>query len=101
MGESVLGFSMMLAYILTKAMRVLHQHPMGAGSIYELHNLKALCVRLPAYVVVAFLYGSVPQTFVPVIFADRRKDFITTFIVLKLVFSVLLRALAWPEYTNM
>jgi hypothetical protein len=40
-----------------QAMRVLHNHPMGAGSIYELHNLKALCMRLPAYVVIAFLYG--------------------------------------------
>lgn len=39
------------------AMRVLHRHPMGAGSIYELHNLKALCIRLPAMVVVALLYG--------------------------------------------
>ncbi|KPI34415.1 Phosphate-repressible phosphate permease pho-4 [Cyphellophora attinorum] len=40
------------------AMRVLHRNPMGAGSIYELHNLKALCNRLPAYVVVALLYGA-------------------------------------------
>ena len=39
------------------AMRLLYAHPMGAGSIYELHNLKALCIRLPAYVVVALLYG--------------------------------------------
>lgn len=39
------------------AMRLLHNNPMGAGSIYELHNLKALCVRLPAMVVVALLYG--------------------------------------------
>ncbi|ERF72979.1 hypothetical protein EPUS_05060 [Endocarpon pusillum Z07020] len=39
------------------AMRTLHANPMGAGSIHELHNLKALCIRLPAYVVVALLYG--------------------------------------------
>ena len=39
------------------AMRTLHANPMGAGSIHEVHNLKALCVRLPAYVVVALLYG--------------------------------------------
>lgn len=38
-------------------MRTLHSHPMGAGSIYEIHNLKAFCMRLPAYVVVTFLYG--------------------------------------------
>lgn len=38
-------------------MRTLYNYPMGAGSIYEIHNLKALCVRLPAYVVIAFLYG--------------------------------------------
>ncbi|OAL43296.1 phosphate transporter [Pyrenochaeta sp. DS3sAY3a] len=39
------------------AMRVCHNNPMGAGSIYERHNLKAICIRLPAYVVIAFLYG--------------------------------------------
>lgn len=39
------------------AMRLLHKHPMGAGSIYELHNLKACVIRLPAYVVIALLYG--------------------------------------------
>jgi sodium-dependent phosphate transporter len=39
------------------AMRVLHKNPLGAGSIYELHNLRALCVRFPAYIVVALLYG--------------------------------------------
>ncbi|PSN65596.1 phosphate transporter [Corynespora cassiicola Philippines] len=39
------------------AMRVLHNNPMGAGSIYEVHNLKAMCIRLPAMVVVALLYG--------------------------------------------
>jgi sodium-dependent phosphate transporter len=39
------------------AMRRLHDNPPGAGSIYELHNLKALMKRLPAMVVVALLYG--------------------------------------------
>ncbi|KAM0330780.1 hypothetical protein ACHAQA_003734 [Verticillium albo-atrum] len=39
------------------AMRLLHNNPMGAGSIYETHNLKAVFVRLPAQVVVAFTYG--------------------------------------------
>lgn len=39
------------------AMRQLHLHPFGAGSIYEKHNMKALCYRLPAYPVVALLYG--------------------------------------------
>lgn len=38
-------------------MRVLHNHAMGTGEIYELHNLKACFMRIPAYVVVAFLYG--------------------------------------------
>lgn len=39
------------------AMRVCHNNPLGAGSIYERHNLKAMCIRFPAYVVIAFLYG--------------------------------------------
>jgi sodium-dependent phosphate transporter len=39
------------------AMRTLHNNPMGAGSIYELHNLKTLLRRLPAMPVVACLYG--------------------------------------------
>ncbi|TPX16915.1 uncharacterized protein E0L32_003477 [Thyridium curvatum] len=39
------------------AMRTLHENPMGAGSIYELHNLKMLIIRIPAYIVVAALYG--------------------------------------------
>lgn len=39
------------------AMRTLYRHPIGAGSIYEKHNLKALACRLPAYPVVAALYG--------------------------------------------
>jgi sodium-dependent phosphate transporter len=39
------------------AMRVLHNNAPGAGSIYEKHNMKALFRRLPAYPVVACLYG--------------------------------------------
>jgi solute carrier family 20 (sodium-dependent phosphate transporter) len=39
------------------AMRVVHNNPMGAGSIYELHNLKALAIRMPAYCVIALTYG--------------------------------------------
>jgi sodium-dependent phosphate transporter len=39
------------------AMRCVHRNQAGAGSIYELHNLKALVARLPAYVVIAALYG--------------------------------------------
>lgn len=39
------------------AMRVVYNNPMGAGSIYELHNLRALAIRLPAYVIIAFTYG--------------------------------------------
>lgn len=39
------------------AMRTLHNNPPGAGSIYEKHNVKALLRRLPAYPVVAALYG--------------------------------------------
>ncbi|KAL4930447.1 inorganic phosphate transporter [Aspergillus undulatus] len=39
------------------AMRTLHNNPMGAGEIYELHNLKTLLRRIPAMVVVGALYG--------------------------------------------
>ncbi|KFZ12467.1 hypothetical protein V502_07059 [Pseudogymnoascus sp. VKM F-4520 (FW-2644)] len=39
------------------AMRVLHNHAMGSGEIYELHNLKAFFIRIPAHIVVAMLYG--------------------------------------------
>ena len=39
------------------AMRTIYNNPPGAGSVYEIHNLKAMCVRLPAMVVVAALYG--------------------------------------------
>jgi len=38
-------------------MRVLHNTPMGAGSIYERHNMIALAKRIPAMLVVAPLYG--------------------------------------------
>lgn len=39
------------------AMRTLHNNQLGAGSIYERHNLKAVVVRLPAQIVVGALYG--------------------------------------------
>ncbi|KAF4119473.1 solute carrier family 20 (sodium-dependent phosphate transporter), partial [Geosmithia morbida] len=39
------------------AMRVLYRNQMGAGRIYELHNLKIFINRIPAMVVVAFTYG--------------------------------------------
>ncbi|KAG6169307.1 hypothetical protein E4U34_008281 [Claviceps purpurea] len=42
---------------LAWAMRTLHANPMGAGSIYEKHNVVIVCKRLPAMVVVALLYG--------------------------------------------
>ncbi|KAK3346035.1 sodium/phosphate symporter [Lasiosphaeria hispida] len=40
------------------AMRTLHENPMGAGQIYELHNIKILFKRLPAMVVCGALYGA-------------------------------------------
>ncbi|KAG6368042.1 hypothetical protein INS49_002242 [Diaporthe citri] len=39
------------------AMRTLRDNPMGAGQIYELHNMKMLCKRIPAMVTVGLLYG--------------------------------------------
>ncbi|KAF2116619.1 sodium/phosphate symporter [Lophiotrema nucula] len=39
------------------ATRTLHNNPMGAGEIYELHNIKILLKRIPAYIVVGLLYG--------------------------------------------
>lgn len=39
------------------AMRTLRDNPMGSGEIYELHNIRALFIRLPALVVAALLYG--------------------------------------------
>lgn len=40
------------------AMRVVHNNPIGAGSIYELHNVVAIMKRIPAYPVIALLYGT-------------------------------------------
>ncbi|KAG6024879.1 hypothetical protein E4U41_001663 [Claviceps citrina] len=42
---------------LAWAMRTLRANPMGAGSLYEKHNMVAACKRLPATVVAALLYG--------------------------------------------
>ncbi|KAI0506575.1 putative sodium/phosphate symporter [Xylaria bambusicola] len=39
------------------AMRTLRDNPMGAGEIYELHNIRALAVRFPALIVATLLYG--------------------------------------------
>ncbi|EFA81003.1 sodium/phosphate symporter [Heterostelium album PN500] len=39
------------------AMRTLHENPMGEGQIYEKHNLKAICKRVPAMIVCGALYG--------------------------------------------
>jgi sodium-dependent phosphate transporter len=39
------------------AMRTLRDNPMGAGEIYELHNLKVILKRIPAMLVCAALYG--------------------------------------------
>ncbi|KAL8791967.1 MAG: hypothetical protein Q9195_005456 [Heterodermia aff. obscurata] len=39
------------------AMRKLRDNPMGAGELYEVHNMKTLAKRLPAMVVVGLLYG--------------------------------------------
>ncbi len=39
------------------AMRTLRDNPMGAGQMYELHNIKILAKRIPAMVVVGALYG--------------------------------------------
>ncbi|KAH7329429.1 phosphate transporter [Stachybotrys elegans] len=39
------------------AMRTVHNHPFGAGSIYERHNLKAVLYRLPAIPVICLMYG--------------------------------------------
>jgi len=39
------------------AMRTLHNNQMGAGSVYELHNMKAILKCIPAGIVVCFLYG--------------------------------------------
>ncbi|KEY67659.1 hypothetical protein S7711_09079 [Stachybotrys chartarum IBT 7711] len=39
------------------AMRQVHNNPMGAGSLYELHNLKALALRIPAIPIICLMYG--------------------------------------------
>ena len=39
------------------AMRTLHDNPMGAGQLYELHNIKILAKRIPAMIVCGALYG--------------------------------------------
>ncbi|KAF9891589.1 hypothetical protein FE257_003600 [Aspergillus nanangensis] len=39
------------------AMRLLHDNPVGAGEIYELHNLAIIAKRIPAMIVVGALYG--------------------------------------------
>lgn len=39
------------------AMRTLHDNPMGAGQIYELHNIKIMIKRIPAMITVGALYG--------------------------------------------
>jgi sodium-dependent phosphate transporter len=39
------------------AMRTLRDNPMGAGQIYELHNIKMFLKRLPAMIVCGALYG--------------------------------------------
>ncbi|GKT76837.1 phosphate transporter [Colletotrichum tofieldiae] len=39
------------------AMRTLRDNPMGAGQIYELHNMKIAIKRIPAMITVGALYG--------------------------------------------
>ena len=39
------------------AMRTLHDNPMGAGQIYEFHNIKIFAKRIPAMIVCGALYG--------------------------------------------
>ncbi|KAI4738523.1 phosphate-repressible phosphate permease [Aureobasidium sp. EXF-12298] len=39
------------------AMRTLHENQLGAGSIYELHNMKAVLKCIPAGIVVCLMYG--------------------------------------------
>ncbi|THY60847.1 sodium/phosphate symporter [Aureobasidium pullulans] len=39
------------------AMRTLENNPMGAGQIYETHNMKTFFRRLPAMITVGLLYG--------------------------------------------
>lgn len=39
------------------AMRTLRDNPLGAGQVYELHNMKIILKRIPAMIVVGALYG--------------------------------------------
>jgi sodium-dependent phosphate transporter len=39
------------------AMRTLRDNPMGAGQLYELHNIKIVAKRIPAMIVCGTLYG--------------------------------------------
>lgn len=39
------------------AMRTLRDNPMGAGQIYEFHNMKIIAKRIPAIIVSGLLYG--------------------------------------------
>ncbi|KAF2496467.1 phosphate transporter [Lophium mytilinum] len=39
------------------AMRTLRDNPMGAGELYEFHNMKIVAKRIPAYIVCGALYG--------------------------------------------
>ena len=39
------------------AMRTLRDTPMGAGELYEIHNIKAVLKRIPAQITVGLLYG--------------------------------------------
>jgi sodium-dependent phosphate transporter len=39
------------------AMRTLRDNPMGAGQLYELHNMKIVAKRIPAMIVCGALYG--------------------------------------------
>lgn len=40
------------------AMRTLRDNPMGAGQLYEIHNMKMMLKRIPAMVVCGLLYGA-------------------------------------------
>ncbi|OJD13666.1 hypothetical protein AJ78_05902 [Emergomyces pasteurianus Ep9510] len=39
------------------AMRTLHENPLGAGQIYEVHNIRIMAKRIPAMIVCGLLYG--------------------------------------------
>jgi sodium-dependent phosphate transporter len=43
--------------VLGWAMRTLHENQMGPGNVYEIHNMKIILKRIPAYIVVGALYG--------------------------------------------